>query len=311
LAKRELRSSKAAFRKTARSVLEGKTARLSGVVATEKNIARNCIGSSCFVAGVHVLTERGWERIENIKPGDSVFSRNPATGSLGYRRVTAAFRTFNTAMVRMTVGASRDIAVTETVTGTIDHPFWSATRRRWVGMGELQAGEAVLTESNSSATVVRVERRSFPEATATYNFTVDAWQTYFVAGSEQAPGFGIWVHNTQQRGCRLKWQQLLAEFNPETDIPKLRTDPKFSGLRPHQKYQLGCRNPITPDPSKIAPDGVFPRDFDPRIKPWEGTVYIKLKSSQVSVPYRNGWPDFSDFVGKDLREALKPRTVQD
>ncbi len=78
----------------------------------------------------------------------------------------------------------------QTVTVTPDHPFWSASRRGWVPVGELLVGELVRVAGNVVAPVDAIgPRRS--QKIELYNVEVEYFHNYFVGRGENA----VLVHN--------------------------------------------------------------------------------------------------------------------
>ena len=74
----------------------------------------------------------------------------------------------------------------ETVTATLEHPFW-VENVGWVGAGALQPGEWVKTLDGGDQAVVSVQ--TFAGEIKVYNFEVENTHAYFVSGA------GLLVHN--------------------------------------------------------------------------------------------------------------------
>jgi hypothetical protein len=314
VAARTLRSSKAIFRKVTGYLPE--TRQLRQIRATEGNIAQHCIGSSCFAAGTPVLTDAGWRLIETIRAGDRVFSRNPATGSSGYRRVTASFTTHNAELVRVT---ARPVAADGgylTFTGTGAHPAWSETRGAWTALGDLRPGERLATDTGAPAAVVNADTITLNAPATTYNFTVDEWHTYFVgASTTQTGAFGVWVHNSQQRACGQKWlSEVLGSFikdSPARRLQRLRSG-DLKDLLPHQKYTLWKRAAgerlHLPSLDQIL-DWRPKNGYDVTQQIWEGRVEIFHKDAKAWIPFEKGFPDLSRWLDT-LGAGLKPHGTQ-
>ena len=65
-------------------------------------VARTC----CFVAGTLVQTADGLRRIETIKVGDRVLSRDAGTGETGLKPVTSLVRRHNREIWRLTLSVA-------------------------------------------------------------------------------------------------------------------------------------------------------------------------------------------------------------
>jgi hypothetical protein len=266
----------------------------------ERNIAQHCIGSSCFVAGTPVLTDAGWRPIETIRPGERIFSRNPATGSTGYRRVTGSFTTHNAELVRVTARASEAAGGYVTFTGTGAHPAWSETCGSWTALGDLRRGERLATDTGPPATVVNAETMTLNAPATTYNFTVDEWHTYFVGASETQTGaFGVWVHNGQQAGCARKLAQLTNSWQANPNMARFRIGGDLADLKPHQKYLLASgSSPRRPRLDNIV--AKIPPNYDLSADTWEGFVRVRLKSGEW-ISFRNGFPDLAEYAIEEVR----------
>src|SRR5205814_1222052 len=98
--------------------------------------------SACFIAGTLVLAEDGLKPIEQITAGDNVWAFDEATGALALKKVESAFEKRVSIVVELTMGS-------ETVTTTIDHPFWKDALG-WTKAGELLSGIRIRTLSGST-----------------------------------------------------------------------------------------------------------------------------------------------------------------
>lgn len=150
-------------------------------------IATACIdgkcpdGRSCFVAGTPVATPGGLRPIESIHAGDSVLSRDEATGALVVRRAIRAFVTPNASIVEVRIQEQPD-----GILCTSGHPFYSVDRG-WVEASALRPGEPVFSAAGGPIHVVATRRLG--ETQTVYNFEVEGTHTYFVGTSL------AWVHN--------------------------------------------------------------------------------------------------------------------
>ena len=151
----------------------------------------------CFVEGTQVAAEGedgaiDARSIETIEVGDCVWSRNEFTGEEGFKEVVQVFRNEASTLAHVTYTSSTGLpAREETLTGTPEHPSWSATRNAWVNMGELRTGETLSLADGSTATVSSCRVEYLAKPISVYNFEVADWHTYHVGSTA---GW-VWVHN--------------------------------------------------------------------------------------------------------------------
>ncbi len=137
----------------------------------------------CFVAGTLVLMANGdLKPIEQVKIGDSVLSRNEATGHTAAKSVTATSVKFASAMVALYIGKER-------IECTPEHPFY-VPGKGFIPAGHLSANTSLIAQTRSTVYIRKVELLSHSvQAIPVYNFTVADYQTYFIGRSN------VWVHN--------------------------------------------------------------------------------------------------------------------
>jgi RHS repeat-associated protein len=143
---------------------------------------------NCFEAGTLVATPSGQTRIENIRVGDLVLSRDEVTGETAYKPVVALIPGAERQIWEVTVETVDAIgAIRRETIGTTDEHPWRLVGGDWSETAELEPGSEIVTADGRRAVVVsaalteRIER--------TYNFEVEGFHTYFVGES------GLWVHN--------------------------------------------------------------------------------------------------------------------
>jgi RHS repeat-associated protein len=166
--------------------------------------AENCARRNSFTAGTRVLLADGSSKpIEEVQPGDTVLASDPESGKSGERgsrpgarQVTHTIRTDDDKeYVALTVAARAEdrredrSAGKDTITATAHHPFWSATRGRWVDAGDLRPGELLRTSAGTFVQVGAVHR--YQGQQRTYNLTVDGLHTYYVLAGDTP----VLVHN--------------------------------------------------------------------------------------------------------------------
>ncbi|KRA61695.1 hypothetical protein ASD79_06155 [Caulobacter sp. Root655] len=145
-------------------------------------------GGCCFVAGTLVSTREGPRRIEDIRVGDLVLSRDERTGENGFKPVESLVRRHDREIyvaefeIALPNGLSR-VAKFQT---TDDHP-WRSADNTWTRTDDLKPGRSILTAYGEAARVLRIipTGRILP----TFNLEVAEYHTYFV-GEDR-----LWVHN--------------------------------------------------------------------------------------------------------------------
>ena len=138
----------------------------------------------CFAAGTPVQTDSGPVSIEDLQPGDLVWSRDGQSGEEGYRPIERTFVTPDQELLALSLeDASGAI---ETLEVTAPHPF-RVDGRGWVAAGELEPGDQVIAADGGRLSVAGAEETG--RTSTVYNVEVEDFHTYFVGQS------GAWVHN--------------------------------------------------------------------------------------------------------------------
>ncbi|MEZ4230130.1 MAG: Hint domain-containing protein [Polyangiaceae bacterium] len=143
-------------------------------------------GGGCFVAGTLVLTERGWQNIEDVRAGDLVLSMpddGDENGEPVWRRVEAAYER-TTAIIDLTIEAPD--GTTAVIGTTHEHPFWIGGRG-WTRAEDIRPDDYVWSVERGWLWVRSVHER--PEEEPVYNVRVAEDHTYFVSN------VAVWVHN--------------------------------------------------------------------------------------------------------------------
>ncbi len=154
-------------------------------------LAQACV-NSCFVAGTRVLTPKGPRRIDELTPGDEVWSFDLARREVAIRRVVQVFRSRAQEIARFEAGES-------TIEGvTASHPFFDATRSEFVALGAMSLASRALVWWGSGApreeavsTLARVAGRAEVEV---FNLEVEGPEHNYFAE-------GVLVHNKSE-ACR-------------------------------------------------------------------------------------------------------------
>ncbi|CAM3879449.1 RHS repeat-associated core domain-containing protein [Litorimonas haliclonae] len=163
--------------------------------------AKKLLGGCCFVEGTLVETEDGLRPIEDIKVGDLVLSRNPATGETAYKEVTAFIPRHDRIIWTVSLSGANDSS--ESFETTDEHPWWVISEAgvgSWKRTDELTAGMVVTTADNQTMTItsaLETERLD-----GTYNITVADFETYFVGENR------VLVHNCGRTGKQARLKEL-------------------------------------------------------------------------------------------------------
>ena len=152
---------------------------IRGVAAAAKD------GCGCFVAGTLVETDHGLRPIEQIKIGELVRSRDPATGVTGYKPVVGLLRPHNRPIYVVKIGRTGS-GFEEAFSVTGDHP-WKSRDGRWLTTLQLVVGDQIQTENGGGVIVISVVKAN--RSADTYNLEVAQFHTYFVGRGH------VWVHN--------------------------------------------------------------------------------------------------------------------
>jgi RHS repeat-associated protein len=140
---------------------------------------------ACFAADTWVLTDRGAKPIQNIQPGDLVWSVDVEHGTVDLREVMQTFERRAPETVVVHVGD-------DTIRCTPEHPFW-VEGNGWTEAQDLYDGALLrdaqgLVQRASCVELVRTE-------IAVYNLEVERGHTYFVGRDHL-----VLVHNNCATG---------------------------------------------------------------------------------------------------------------
>ncbi len=147
----------------------------------------------CFVAGTKIHTADGLKNIEEIVNGDLVLSRHDKDLNLEttptYQPVVATMVSHPEAMCH--IQFRNEIGETETVTGSLSHPFFVIEKQEFVPAVELNIGNTFTLADGNTAFVTGINLVEAEEEKpfTTYNFEVADFHTYFTGVA------GVWVHN--------------------------------------------------------------------------------------------------------------------
>ena len=169
---------------------------LAGTIAGFKAVG-SCIneaaalsasGLACFVAGTKVLTDKGFKNIEDIQPGDKVYSTSDETGESGYKEVLQVFQKETEVVTHVFYEVEKEDGETRTeeIETTLNHLFWC--EGEWKAAGTLKKGDLLTLADRSQVEVTEITYED--RHTTVYNMEVEDYHTYHVGED------GVWVHNT-------------------------------------------------------------------------------------------------------------------
>lgn len=154
----------------------------------------------CFIAGTPVATPQGWKNIEEIVPGDIVWSRQSEFAPVVARPVVATFVTNPDQLHRISYrsgGSACAEAAQGEILSTGEHPFYVIDSQSFVDASCLRPGMKVSLLSGGFSVVTGNDIECAPTGSTftTYNFEVSDTHTYFVGLD------AVWVHNEGGREC--------------------------------------------------------------------------------------------------------------
>ncbi|MBB6569978.1 hypothetical protein HPO96_08075 [Kribbella sandramycini] len=151
-----------------------------GAKVLGKLAAKTC----SFSGTTNVLMADGSHKpIQDVRVGDQVIAADPETGERAAKAVEHVF-VHDDILMDLEVGGG-------SVTTTEDHPFWSATGKRFERADELVHGEEILSADGTKVRVAGLKPHTSHRAKA-YNLSVASIHTYHVLAGDAA----VLVHNS-------------------------------------------------------------------------------------------------------------------
>jgi|GEM_PF-3597530 len=155
--------------------------------ATVADRAAAACGGESFTADTNVVMTDGTTKpLAQVKVGDKVEATDPTTGDTSARTVTKVWVNHDTDLMNVTVKAGRK---TSTIHATQHHLFWDATRRAWTEADHLAAGDRLLTDSGTLATVASTA--IVAGAADMWDLTVDNDHDFYIVAATAS----VLVHN--------------------------------------------------------------------------------------------------------------------
>ena len=170
----------------------------------------------CFVAGTRVQTADGTKNIEEIQPGDLVWSWNEETNKTELKPVVETYINEATELTHLFVGS-------EEIVCTPGHIFY-APKKGWTDACRLRAGDILVLVNGEYVVVEKIQHELLESPVAIYNFQVQDDHTYYVSN------IGVLVHNkcTETHHIVEQCQERLSGFSRkliQSDINKVEISP--------------------------------------------------------------------------------------
>ena len=147
-------------------------------------LAKKFLGLKCFVAGTLVATSNGYQKIEEIKVGDSVLVYDFDTCRITTSTVMETYVNTATELTHVWIDS-------EEIISTPQHKYYT-NNRGWISAVDLKETDELIAEDGSTVCITRLYTEKLDVPVKVYNLNVGKHHNYFVSMR------GILVHNL---GC--------------------------------------------------------------------------------------------------------------
>lgn len=137
-----------------------------------------------FDGSTLVQTKDGQKRIDQISVNELVLAKNLESGEQGWRQVEDRY--LNTYSETVTVALKTASGTEDKIVSNQIHPV-NVKDKGWTKIGELKAGDQLLTSKGDWATVTSVTVE--PKDLTAFNLNVTGFDTFFIGDA------GVWVKN--------------------------------------------------------------------------------------------------------------------
>ncbi len=159
----------------------------------------------CFVAGTPIHTEAGLTPIEEIKPGDLVWSWNELTDKAELKPVVETYINPCTELLRLSVCG-------EVITCTPQHRFY-VPQKGWTRAYALRAGDELVLLDGETVILDGIQHDRLESSVNVYNFQVEDTHSYYVGKA------GVRAHNANADGTSDFYDYY--KYNADGTITKL------------------------------------------------------------------------------------------